>query len=73
MSVLSIKLPIRKKSGNLFNDPLTHTHTHTYIYIYIYIYYLAGYPTLIESDPKALFYYRLNKGDGQSATPNNHG
>ena len=29
MWVLSIKLPIRKKSGNLFNDPC--------IYIYIYI------------------------------------
>ena len=32
MHVLSIKVSIRKKSGNLFNDP------HTYIYIYIYIY-----------------------------------
>ena len=30
MCVLSIKAPIRKKSGNLFNDPR--------IYIYIYIY-----------------------------------
>ena len=30
MRVLSIKVPIRKKSGNLFNDPR--------IYIYIYIY-----------------------------------
>ena len=29
MCVLSIKVPIRKKSGNLFNDPR--------IYIYIYI------------------------------------
>ena len=50
MYELSIKVPIRKKSGNLFNDPRvyiyiylyththTHTHTHTYIYIYIYIY-----------------------------------
>ena len=34
MCVLSIKEPIRKKSGNLFNDPHTHTHTHIYIYIY---------------------------------------
>ena len=33
MSVLSIKVPIWKKSGNLFNDPR--------IYIYIYIY--TGY------------------------------
>ena len=31
MYVLSIKMPIRKKSGNLFNDP------RVYIYIYIYI------------------------------------
>ena len=31
MCVLSIKVPIRKKSGNLFNDP------RVYIYIYIYI------------------------------------
>ena len=34
MCVLSIKVPIRKKSGNLFNDPRvyihTHTHTHTH-------------------------------------------
>ena len=30
MCVVSIKVPIRKKSGNLFNEP--------YIYIYIYIY-----------------------------------
>ena len=32
MCVLSIKVPMRKKSGNLFNDP------RIYIYIYIYIY-----------------------------------
>ena len=32
MCVLSIKVPIRKKSENLFNDP------RIYIYIYIYIY-----------------------------------
>ena len=31
MCVLSIKVPTRKKSGNLFNDP------RMYIYIYIYI------------------------------------
>ena len=31
MCVLSIKVPIRKKSGNLFNDP------RVYIYIYIYM------------------------------------
>ena len=34
MCVLSIKVPIRKKSGNLFNDP----RIYKYIYIYIYIY-----------------------------------
>ena len=34
MCVLSIKVPIQKKSGNLFNDP----NDHIYIYIYIYIY-----------------------------------
>ena len=33
MCVLSIKVPIRKKSGIFFNDP--------YIYIYIYIYILT--------------------------------
>ena len=32
MCVLSIKVAIRKKSGNLFNDP------RIYIYIYIYIF-----------------------------------
>ena len=32
MCELSIKVPIQKKSGNLFNDP------RIYIYIYIYIY-----------------------------------
>ena len=34
MCVLSIKVPIRKKSEILFNDPCIHI----YIYIYIYIY-----------------------------------
>ena len=40
MCVLSIKVPIRKKSGNLFNDPhifIYHTHTDTIIsYAYVY-------------------------------------
>ena len=36
MCVLSIKVPIRKKSGNLFNDP----RIYIYIYIYSYIYIL---------------------------------
>ena len=49
----SIKVPIQKNSGNLFNDPriyiyiyiyvsnkyrYKHTHTHTHTSIYIYIY-----------------------------------
>ena len=52
MSVLSIKVPIRKNSGNLLDAPCiyvciyiyihaythTHTHTHTHTYIYIYIF-----------------------------------
>ena len=46
MCVLSIKVPIRKKSGNLFNEPCI------YIYIYIYIWKLA---TVIEGNPKAPF------------------
>ena len=45
MCVLSIKVAIQKKSGNIFNDPhiniyiyiYIYTHTHTHIYIYIYI------------------------------------
>ena len=35
MYVTSIKVPIRKKSGNLFND--------SHIYIYIYIYMIKAY------------------------------
>ena len=40
MRVLSIKVPIRKKSGNIFNDPRIYTfNIHIYIHIiYIYIY-----------------------------------
>ena len=37
MCLLSIKVPIRKKSGNSFNDP------RTCVYIYIYIYILLAY------------------------------
>ena len=40
---LSIKVPIRKKSGNWFNDP------RIYIYIYIYIY-ICIYILLHEQD-----------------------
>ena len=39
MCILSIKVPIRKISGNLFNDP------RIYIYIYIYIYIWLSCPT----------------------------
>ena len=42
MHVLSIKVPIRKKSGNLFNDP----HIYIYIYIYIYIFVLLQHISL---------------------------
>ena len=43
MCVLSIKVPIRKKSVNLFNDPRIYIYIYIYcvcvnIYIYIYIY-----------------------------------
>ena len=38
--VLSIKVLIRKKSGNLFNDP----RIYIYIYIYIHIYISFKYP-----------------------------
>ena len=38
MCVLSIKVPIRKKSGNLFNDPRLYICVYVYIYIRIYIY-----------------------------------
>ena len=50
MCVLSIKVSIRKKSGNLFNDP--------YIYIYIYIIYLlVHYPFFfIKYDFTVTFY-----------------
>ena len=42
MCLLSIKVPIRKMSGNLFNDP------RIYIYIYIYIYYIYIYIYILE-------------------------
>ena len=37
MYVLSIKVPIRIKSGNLFNDPRTYIHTYAYIYLDIHL------------------------------------
>ena len=45
MCVLSIKAPIRKKSGNLFNDPR--------IYIYIYIY-ICGEDKGVPTFPKGI-------------------
>ena len=55
MCVLSIKVPIRNKSGNLFNDP------HIYIYIYIYIcvcvcVYVCVYQPY--NDPDTLYIYK---------------
>ena len=38
MSVLSIKVPIRKKSGNLFNDPRVYVYIYIYIYIYVFFF-----------------------------------
>ena len=37
MCVLSIKVPIRKKSGNLFNDPRIMINKYIYIRLYIYL------------------------------------
>ena len=34
MCVLSIKVPIRKKSGNLFNDPRIYSHPQTDFFLY---------------------------------------
>ena len=42
--VPSIKVPIRKKSGNLLNDP------HIYIYIYIYIWCLSIHWTSVTAN-----------------------
>ena len=53
MCVLSIKVPIRKKSGNLFNDP------RVYIYIYIYIFArISAIRFLRVSDNGLTFYLR---------------
>ena len=39
---MGVKVPIRKKSGNLFNDPR--------IYIYIYIYFVIIYILIFSVD-----------------------
>ena len=38
MCVLSIKVPLRKKAGNLFNDPRACVCVYIYIYIYTHIF-----------------------------------
>ena len=38
MRIFSIKVPIQKKSGNLFNDPRMKIYIYIYIYIYISFY-----------------------------------
>ena len=38
MCVLSIKVPIRKNSVNLFNDPRIYIYLYIYVWLYIYIY-----------------------------------
>ena len=48
MCVLSIKVPIRKKLGNLFNDPR--------IYIYIYIYILLVFSLSLPLSPSLSLY-----------------
>ena len=53
MCVLSIKVPIRKNSGNLFNDPR--------IYIYIYIY---RYHTMINVYTATLLPTKTSSYDG---------
>ena len=66
MSVLSIKLPIRKKSGNLFND--------SHIYIYIYIYILLRPPATIGLECKNYYKNRKwGKAIGESSSPSNSG
>ena len=54
MCVLSIKVPKRKKSGNLFNDP--RVNIYTYIYIYIYIYIANFYNRLLHINTPVLAY-----------------
>ena len=36
MCVLSIKVPLRKKSGNLFNDPRIYIYIYNFVYIYLF-------------------------------------
>ena len=62
MCVLSIKVPIRKKSGNLFNDPR--------IYIYIYHHHhhhivLAARISLTLSRHSSLSFIALGRSSGQ--------
>ena len=42
MCVLSIKVPIRNKCGNLFNDPRIYIYIFIYVCVFIYIYIYSG-------------------------------
>ena len=69
MCVLSIKVPIWKKSGNLFNDPRICTYIHKYIciyywciYMYIYFIYMRTYihvDTYINTNSHTHIYTRV--------------
>ena len=60
MCVLSIKVPIRKNSGNFFNDPCIYIYIyicmHVFIYLQIYIYI---YIYILGSDLAIVFLYYL--------------
>ena len=60
MCVLSIKVPIRKKSGNLFNDPRIYIYIYIYIHTHTYIYIWTLY-LLDETLPIIIFINNFNK------------
>ena len=53
MYVLSIKVPIRKKFGNLFNDP------RIYIYIYIYDLWINSVWVTFLNEPGLIFWHTV--------------
>ena len=55
MCVLSIKVPIRKKSGNLLYAPRVCVYIYIYIYIYIHAHTHISWPTIFEGDPNSPF------------------
>ena len=59
MCVLSIKVPIRKQYGNLFNDPCTIPLFKKSVYIYIYTY---SAPWVDQSKKKSITYAENNDG-----------